>query len=142
MKSIINHLLTHQRKNGPEGAFKFKSIKFKGKTVPADYDDRETPPNLRSIPGSTPSRPHNPSIRASRAALSGPRDIGPTGASGPIISGPDSGAVTAHSLSHSPTQTPNKDLPTSRDTETGMDHPHNTTNNNKSRLKPRALTKN
>ena len=91
MKSIFDHLLTRQRKNGPEGAFKSKSIKFKGKTVPADYDDRETPPNLRSIPGSTPSRPHNPSI--------GPRDIGPARASGPIISGPDPGDVTAHSLS-------------------------------------------
>ena len=99
MKSIFDHLLTRQRENSPEGAFKFKSIKFKGKTVPADYDDQEMPPNLRSIPGSTPSRPHNPSIGASGAALSRPRDIGPTRASGPIISSPDPGAITAHSLS-------------------------------------------
>ena len=87
--------------------------------------------------GAALSRPRDIS-----AALSGSRDIGPAGASGPIISSPDPGAITPHSLSHSPTQTPNKDLPTLRDTETGMDCPHNTTNNNKSRLKPRALTKN
>jgi hypothetical protein len=37
MKSIFDHFLQRQRKKGPEETFKFKSIKFKGKTIPANY---------------------------------------------------------------------------------------------------------
>ena len=38
MKSIFNHFLQHQATYGPEDTFKFKSIKFKGKGIPANYN--------------------------------------------------------------------------------------------------------
>src|ERR1700678_4619267 len=37
MKIIFDHFLQSQRSNGPENTFKFKSIKLKGNTVPANY---------------------------------------------------------------------------------------------------------
>ena len=37
MKSLFNHFLIRQQSHGPEDTFKFKSIKFKGKTVSAQY---------------------------------------------------------------------------------------------------------
>ena len=37
MKSIFDHFLQCQATYGPEDTFKFKSIKFKGKGIPANY---------------------------------------------------------------------------------------------------------
>jgi hypothetical protein len=55
MKHIFDHLLQRQRTYGPEDTFKFNSIKFKGKTVPSNYeiDVNGQEPTPEHIPGTS-----------------------------------------------------------------------------------------
>jgi hypothetical protein len=58
MKGIFDHFIERQRKYGPEETFKFKSITWKGDTVPAQYDtpiyDSDLSPVTDSGPGPEP----------------------------------------------------------------------------------------
>ena len=52
IKSIFDHLLQRQRDHGTEDTFKFKSIKLKGNSIPAQYKPvlvNNTPPAAMSI---------------------------------------------------------------------------------------------
>jgi hypothetical protein len=54
IKGIFDHFLERQRKYGPEEAFKFKSIKLKGQTVPAQYSTHVSDSELSPVSDSGP----------------------------------------------------------------------------------------
>ena len=88
MKLIFKHLLQRQRKNGPEDTFRFKSIKYKGKTITSKYQN-----NLNEDSDSENNPDHQPTTRSTRGihvVVDGPvtghgttSESGPTGRNGP-----------------------------------------------------------
>ena len=59
MKALFDHFLKRQSKYGPEDTFKFKSIKFRGEIVPAQYVsiDSDVPEPVPDITGPVSSGP-------------------------------------------------------------------------------------
>ena len=98
MKSIFDFFLQRQRTKGPQESFRFKSIKFKGKTVSPNYvkqtpDPTPSPtpaptptPDSAPTPAPTPTSAPAPTITPTPATLSGPS---PAPAPAPGPSNPD-----------------------------------------------------
>ena len=117
MKIIFDHFLQSQRSNGPENTFKFKLIKLKGNTVPANYRSILNDGNAsetRPIPSPVSTTPQEPS-RDPDPIRSGP---------GPAAAGPDT----------------NPSVPPSSD-PTAYTTPPPATNPRKTRPKPRPINK-
>ena len=126
MKIIFDHFLQSQRSNGPENTFKFKSIKLKGNTVPANYrsilndgNASETRP-ISSPVSTTPPKPS----RDPDSLRSGPNPVAVQSGPGPVAAGPDT----------------NPSVPVSSD-PTAYPTPPPATNPKKTRPKPRPINK-
>ena len=114
MISIFDHLLQRQRTHGPEDTFTFKSIKFKGKTVPANY-----PKNINEENSSQNDPETHPMSRPIGSIASS--SIGPVRNSGPVATvgpdtllgsdEPDEPLGTIPYLTPRPTPTPNANSP-------------------------------
>jgi hypothetical protein len=72
MKGIFEHFLQRQKKYGPEDAFKFKSIKLKGETVPALYKSDSIIVSSVPGPGSGPGPSPGPELTTNCPTPSGP----------------------------------------------------------------------
>ena len=85
MKYIFDHFLQRQRSIGPDDTFRFKAIKFKGKTITPNYVKQTPVPTPvptqtpTPAPGPTPSPAPSPAPTTGPAAGPSPGPVSPSG---------------------------------------------------------------